>query len=131
MDAADGRFDLVEALLEGDALMHWQEVKRVEMSRTSKNLDSTDTAPKGVCDNTFKACLQELKKHYFPKNSARLQKAYFHNHIWKPSKLSIKNTTASLQDVNSMLAQFPAPDNKPMADDKLCNILYHMVKHEW
>eukprot|EP00957_Ditylum_brightwellii_P057378 4350808-Ditylum_brightwellii.AAC.1 len=28
MDVADGRFDLVEALLEGDALTHWQEFKR-------------------------------------------------------------------------------------------------------
>ena len=30
-----------------------------------------------------------------------------------------------------MLAQFPAPDNKPMGDDELCNILYRMVKHKW
>eukprot|EP00957_Ditylum_brightwellii_P060044 4558911-Ditylum_brightwellii.AAC.1 len=30
VDMADGRFDLVEALLEGDALTHWQEFKRVE-----------------------------------------------------------------------------------------------------
>eukprot|EP00957_Ditylum_brightwellii_P190901 14536147-Ditylum_brightwellii.AAC.1 len=29
-----------------------------------------------------------------------------------------------------MLAQFPAPDNRPMSDDKLCNILYRMVKHK-
>eukprot|EP00957_Ditylum_brightwellii_P096711 7365688-Ditylum_brightwellii.AAC.1 len=28
VDAADRRFDLVEALLKGDALMHWQEFKR-------------------------------------------------------------------------------------------------------
>eukprot|EP00957_Ditylum_brightwellii_P093246 7100613-Ditylum_brightwellii.AAC.1 len=28
VDATDGRFNLVEALLEGDALMHWQEFKR-------------------------------------------------------------------------------------------------------
>eukprot|EP00957_Ditylum_brightwellii_P094567 7202575-Ditylum_brightwellii.AAC.1 len=30
-----------------------------------------------------------------------------------------------------MLARFPAPDNRPMGDDKLCDILYRMVKHEW
>eukprot|EP00957_Ditylum_brightwellii_P096991 7385985-Ditylum_brightwellii.AAC.1 len=30
-----------------------------------------------------------------------------------------------------MLAQFAAPDNRPMVDDKLCNILYQMVKHNW
>eukprot|EP00957_Ditylum_brightwellii_P015389 1158065-Ditylum_brightwellii.AAC.1 len=39
VDAADGHFDLVEALLEGDALMHWQEFKWVETSHTSKNPD--------------------------------------------------------------------------------------------
>eukprot|EP00957_Ditylum_brightwellii_P128026 9764196-Ditylum_brightwellii.AAC.1 len=47
VDAADGCFNLVEALLMGDALMHWQEFKRVETSLTLKNPDSTDTAPKG------------------------------------------------------------------------------------
>eukprot|EP00957_Ditylum_brightwellii_P185705 14138759-Ditylum_brightwellii.AAC.1 len=130
VDTADGRFDLVKALLEGDALTHWQEFKRVEMSCTSKNPNSTDTAPLGACNDTFKACLQELKKHYFPKNSTRLQEAYLHNHIWKPSKLSIKNTTARLWDVNGMLARFPAPDNRPMADDELCNILNQMVNHK-
>eukprot|EP00957_Ditylum_brightwellii_P194999 14856936-Ditylum_brightwellii.AAC.1 len=36
VDAADRRFDLVEALLEGDALMHWQKFKRVETSRILK-----------------------------------------------------------------------------------------------
>eukprot|EP00957_Ditylum_brightwellii_P121974 9301915-Ditylum_brightwellii.AAC.1 len=36
VDAADGRFDLVEALLKGDALTHWQDFKRVETSRISK-----------------------------------------------------------------------------------------------
>eukprot|EP00957_Ditylum_brightwellii_P101993 7773789-Ditylum_brightwellii.AAC.1 len=72
-----------------------------------------------------------IKKHYFPKNSARLQKAYLRNHIWKPSKLLIKSTTTRLRDVNGMLAQSPAAHNKPMRDDKLCNIIYQMVKHEW
>eukprot|EP00957_Ditylum_brightwellii_P032981 2500768-Ditylum_brightwellii.AAC.1 len=64
--------------------MHWQEFKRVETSRVSKNPDSTDTSPLDVCDDTFKACLLELKKHYFPKDSTRLQKAYLRNHIQKP-----------------------------------------------
>eukprot|EP00957_Ditylum_brightwellii_P067642 5134412-Ditylum_brightwellii.AAC.1 len=54
VDTADGCFDLVEALLEGDALTHWQKFKRVETSRTSKNPDGTDTSPEGMCDNTFK-----------------------------------------------------------------------------
>eukprot|EP00957_Ditylum_brightwellii_P133723 10195872-Ditylum_brightwellii.AAC.1 len=30
-----------------------------------------------------------------------------------------------------MLAQFPAPDNRLMADDELCSILYWMVNHKW
>eukprot|EP00957_Ditylum_brightwellii_P091422 6961108-Ditylum_brightwellii.AAC.1 len=86
--------------------MHWQEFKRVETSHTSKNTDGTDTDLKGVCNDMFKVCLQELKKHYFPKNLARLRKACLCNHICKPSKLSIKNTTARLWDVNNMLTCF-------------------------
>ena len=59
--AADGRFDLVEALLEGDALMHWQEFKRVETSRTSKNPDGTDTSPKGMCQQLIHIRILHLK----------------------------------------------------------------------
>eukprot|EP00957_Ditylum_brightwellii_P109027 8316972-Ditylum_brightwellii.AAC.1 len=29
------------------------------------------------------------------------------------------------------MALFPAPDNRPMADNKLYDILYRMVKQEW
>eukprot|EP00957_Ditylum_brightwellii_P191914 14608956-Ditylum_brightwellii.AAC.1 len=76
VENADSQFDLVEALPEGDALTHWQEFKRVETTRVSKNPDGMGIAPNGLWDETFKSCLQELKKHYFPKNSARLQKAY-------------------------------------------------------
>eukprot|EP00957_Ditylum_brightwellii_P072289 5495149-Ditylum_brightwellii.AAC.1 len=36
-----------------------------------------------------------------------------------------------LCDINDMLADFLAPDNNPMTDNKFCNILYCMVKHEW
>eukprot|EP00957_Ditylum_brightwellii_P190645 14513541-Ditylum_brightwellii.AAC.1 len=55
VDAVDGCFDLVEALLEGDALTHWQEFKRVETSCTLKNPDGTDTALKDMCNDMFKA----------------------------------------------------------------------------
>eukprot|EP00957_Ditylum_brightwellii_P029845 2257901-Ditylum_brightwellii.AAC.1 len=54
VDQADGRFHLVEALLKGDALTQWQEFKRVETPRTSKNPDGMDTDLKGVCNDTFK-----------------------------------------------------------------------------
>eukprot|EP00957_Ditylum_brightwellii_P097429 7420619-Ditylum_brightwellii.AAC.1 len=30
-----------------------------------------------------------------------------------------------------MLPRFPVPNNDPMAEDKLCNILYCMVEHNW
>eukprot|EP00957_Ditylum_brightwellii_P164237 12504004-Ditylum_brightwellii.AAC.1 len=33
--------------------------------------------------------------------------------------------------MNGMLSRFPTPNNDPMIKDKLCNILYHMVKHDW
>eukprot|EP00957_Ditylum_brightwellii_P037870 2863965-Ditylum_brightwellii.AAC.1 len=68
VDMSEGKLDLVEAILEGDALRHWLEFKWVEVARTSKNSDGLDTAPLGMCNPTFAICLQELKKHYFPKN---------------------------------------------------------------
>eukprot|EP00957_Ditylum_brightwellii_P089360 6803816-Ditylum_brightwellii.AAC.1 len=70
VDMAEGKFDLVEVILEGYALTHWLEFKWVEVARTSKNSNGTDTALLEMCGPTFAICLQELKKHYFPKNSA-------------------------------------------------------------
>eukprot|EP00957_Ditylum_brightwellii_P165175 12576155-Ditylum_brightwellii.AAC.1 len=73
---AGGKFDLVKAFLEGDALMPWLEFKQVEVVRMSKKTDGLDKALLGMCDPTFTMCLQKLKMHYFPKNLSCLQKAY-------------------------------------------------------
>eukprot|EP00957_Ditylum_brightwellii_P026761 2024496-Ditylum_brightwellii.AAC.1 len=105
VDKTAGKFDLVEAILEGAALMHWLKFKWVEIAGIRKNHDSTDMPLLG--------------------------KYYLCNHIKKPNNLSIKNTPARLCHVNSMLARFLVPGNNPMEDDELCNILYHMVKYDW
>eukprot|EP00957_Ditylum_brightwellii_P173726 13226402-Ditylum_brightwellii.AAC.1 len=70
VNRSDGKFDLVEALLEGDGFTHWMEFECVETMRVSKRPYRTDEPVKGICDNTCKVCLQELKKLYFPKNLA-------------------------------------------------------------
>eukprot|EP00957_Ditylum_brightwellii_P121780 9287144-Ditylum_brightwellii.AAC.1 len=123
-DMDKGQFYLVEALLIGDVIIHWMEFKHVETMHMSKNLYRTDTAPNGIYLETFKLCLQELKKHYLLKTLACLQKAYLCNHIKKLNKLSIKNTPVWLCDVNSMLVHFPAPGNNLMVEDELCDIIY-------
>eukprot|EP00957_Ditylum_brightwellii_P028442 2147670-Ditylum_brightwellii.AAC.1 len=99
VDTAEGIFDLVEVFLKGYALMHWLEFKQVETTRTSKNLDGLNMPLLGMSDPTFKICLQEVKKHYFLKNFACLQKAYLCNH-----------------------------GNNSMVEDELCSILYQMSK---
>eukprot|EP00957_Ditylum_brightwellii_P147560 11237778-Ditylum_brightwellii.AAC.1 len=124
VDMMEGKFDLVEVILEGDALTHWLKFKQVEIAWMSENPNSMDTPPLGMCNLMFTVCLQELKKHYFLKNLACLQKAYLCNRIKKPNKLSFKNTAAQLCDINGMLVQFPVLRNNPMAKDELCNILY-------
>eukprot|EP00957_Ditylum_brightwellii_P208462 15357574-Ditylum_brightwellii.AAC.1 len=83
VDTAEGKFDLVEVILEGDALTHWLKFKGVEVACMSKNPDSLDTVLLGMCNPTFAICPQELKKHYFPKNASHLQKAYLCNYIRK------------------------------------------------
>eukprot|EP00957_Ditylum_brightwellii_P210721 15365302-Ditylum_brightwellii.AAC.1 len=122
---AEGKFDLVEAILKGDALMHWLEFKQVEVTRTIKKHNGLDTAPLEMCNPTFVICLQELKKHYFPNSPSCLQKAYLCNHIKKPNKLSIKNTAARACHVNGMLAKFLVPGNSPMA--KWSNMIVMML----
>eukprot|EP00957_Ditylum_brightwellii_P060339 4582114-Ditylum_brightwellii.AAC.1 len=109
VDTAESKFDLVEAILKGDTLTHWLKIKRVKVVCTSKNPDGLDTVPLGMCNPTFAICLQQLKKHYFPKNTSSLQKAYLCNYIRKLHTLSIKNTTARLCDVNGMMTRFLTP----------------------
>eukprot|EP00957_Ditylum_brightwellii_P193846 14761512-Ditylum_brightwellii.AAC.1 len=107
MGTAEGKFDLIETLIEGDALRYWLEFKQTETARTSKKPNASDTPPLLCMSNpTFSICLQELKKHYFPKKLACFQKAYLCNHVKKPNKLNVKNTTAHLCGSNGMLAQF-------------------------
>eukprot|EP00957_Ditylum_brightwellii_P188026 14314643-Ditylum_brightwellii.AAC.1 len=64
MNMVEGKFDLVEAILKGDALTHWLEFKWVEVARMSKNSNGMDMALLGMCNPTFTICLQELKKHF-------------------------------------------------------------------
>eukprot|EP00957_Ditylum_brightwellii_P056287 4266697-Ditylum_brightwellii.AAC.1 len=67
---AKSKFDLAEAILEGDALMHWQEFKHVKIAQILKNPDGTDGMAPGVSIDTYKVCLGLLKKQYFPQNAA-------------------------------------------------------------
>eukprot|EP00957_Ditylum_brightwellii_P027194 2055679-Ditylum_brightwellii.AAC.1 len=77
VDMAEGKFNLVKAILEGGALTHWLKFKQIEVVQTSKNSNGMDMAPLGMCNPNFAICLQKLKKHYLPKNSACLQKPTF------------------------------------------------------
>eukprot|EP00957_Ditylum_brightwellii_P015834 1192518-Ditylum_brightwellii.AAC.1 len=54
VDTSDCKFDLVEALLKGNALTHWMESKHIETMCISKRLDRTDKPAKGICDNAYK-----------------------------------------------------------------------------
>eukprot|EP00957_Ditylum_brightwellii_P142743 10877212-Ditylum_brightwellii.AAC.1 len=74
-------------MLKGNALTHWQEFKRIDFAQIPKNLDGTDSVAPGISMDTCKVCLSLLKKQYFPRNAARLQKDYLCNHIKKPNKL--------------------------------------------
>eukprot|EP00957_Ditylum_brightwellii_P205596 15344569-Ditylum_brightwellii.AAC.1 len=77
VDMAEGKFNLIEAILEGDALTYWLEFKQVEVAHTSKNSNSLDTVLLGMCNPTFAIYLQELKKHYFPKTHPICKKPTF------------------------------------------------------
>eukprot|EP00957_Ditylum_brightwellii_P104989 8002462-Ditylum_brightwellii.AAC.1 len=64
------KFDLVDAVLEGNVLTHWQEFKHVKIAWIPKNLDGADGMAPGICVETYKMCLNLLRKHYFPQNAA-------------------------------------------------------------
>eukprot|EP00957_Ditylum_brightwellii_P032735 2481483-Ditylum_brightwellii.AAC.1 len=56
VDIAEKQFDLVEALLDGDTFTHWQEFKCIKSTHNSNSPVGADTAPKGMCPETFKLC---------------------------------------------------------------------------
>eukprot|EP00957_Ditylum_brightwellii_P076243 5795735-Ditylum_brightwellii.AAC.1 len=87
IETAKSKFDLVETMLEDNALMHWQEFRCIKIVQIPKNPDRTGGVAPGICIETYKVCLGLLKKHYFPQNAARLQNNYLCNHIKKPNKL--------------------------------------------
>eukprot|EP00957_Ditylum_brightwellii_P071759 5454881-Ditylum_brightwellii.AAC.1 len=53
VDMVEGEFDLMEAILKGDVLMHWLKFKQVEITWMSKNPNSTDTPPLGMYNPIF------------------------------------------------------------------------------
>eukprot|EP00957_Ditylum_brightwellii_P015033 1133992-Ditylum_brightwellii.AAC.1 len=53
VDTAEGKFDLVEVILEGDTLTHWLKFKQVEVAHTSKNSNGLDTVRLGMCNQSL------------------------------------------------------------------------------
>eukprot|EP00957_Ditylum_brightwellii_P184699 14067527-Ditylum_brightwellii.AAC.1 len=51
---AESKFDLVEAILKGDVLTHWQEFKHVDIVRIPKNLNGTDSMAPVISMDTYK-----------------------------------------------------------------------------
>eukprot|EP00957_Ditylum_brightwellii_P175561 13367021-Ditylum_brightwellii.AAC.1 len=70
IETAKSEFDLVEVILKGDALTHWQEFKCIEIVPIPKNPDGTDSLAPGISMDSYKVCLGLLKKQYFPRNAA-------------------------------------------------------------
>eukprot|EP00957_Ditylum_brightwellii_P208804 15358989-Ditylum_brightwellii.AAC.1 len=81
VDMVEGKFDLVDAILEGDASMHWLKFKPVAIVQISKNPDGSNMPRLGMCDPALTVCPKEFKRHFFPKNLACLQKAHLCDHI--------------------------------------------------
>eukprot|EP00957_Ditylum_brightwellii_P152337 11597187-Ditylum_brightwellii.AAC.1 len=48
IETTKSKFDLVEAMLKGNVLMHWQEFKPVKIAWISKNLDRTEGMAPGI-----------------------------------------------------------------------------------
>eukprot|EP00957_Ditylum_brightwellii_P138138 10530255-Ditylum_brightwellii.AAC.1 len=51
---AKSKFDLVEAMLEGNAPTHWQEFKCIKIVWIPKNLEGTDGVAPGISMDTYK-----------------------------------------------------------------------------
>eukprot|EP00957_Ditylum_brightwellii_P047204 3585062-Ditylum_brightwellii.AAC.1 len=54
IETAKSKFDLVEVILKGNTLTHWQEFKRVKIVQIPKNSDRTDGVAPGISMDTYK-----------------------------------------------------------------------------
>ena len=111
------RYAIARRLLQGDALAAFNRAAAAAGTETVEN---------------FRTCVEELKKHVFPRKALSSQKRYMRRFLRKPRDMPIREFVTRLVEINELLVEFPpsGPNNKlPM--DELMDIVEFAVPATW
>jgi hypothetical protein len=86
-------FTIGRRLMDGDALSEFENFVTAEQL--------TQTV------NNFNRAMEEVAKHVFPTQAAKLQKRYLRRFVCKPLTMNVRKFAARIQEINNYLPFFP------------------------
>ena len=122
------KFTITKLLLGGDPEATWLEFERQKCETAAVGEHAL-----GQTEDTYRATMVRFMEHYFPRtgNNARKQKRYMHNCLIKPRSVSIHQCALRLKQINGYLPLFPFPENEPLSEGDLIQILVSMCPKSW
>ena len=86
----------------------------------------------GVTEKSYvMTTIAKFKATAFKKYAARYQVSSLCKSLHKPSNVSIRACSTRLEKINGMLKYFPGPENKPLSEGDLIEILVNMAPAQW
>jgi hypothetical protein len=116
-DAA-GKFAMARRLLDGDAL--------AAFNRAAETFGNESNA-------NFNNSMKELAKHVFPMHALALQRQWFHRYMKKPCKHNMRKYVARVNEINTMLVEFPPLFNitQTIDEDEMKDLLEFSIPWQW
>ena len=125
---AQAKFTMTELLLEGQGLRTFLQLKTAV---TEKILVGDAQVPMGVTEESYAMTISKFKATAFKKYAARYQVSYLRKSLRKPSSVTIRACSTRLEEINGLLKHFPGPENKPLSEGDLIEILVNMAPAQW
>ena len=111
------KFAMARRLLEGDALMKFQE-------RAAHYRDESD--------ENYSKVLKEVAEHVLPKKALAYQKRYMRRFMRKPQNMKIRLFIARVKELNEYLKLFPPfADSQAIEEDELKDIFKFTIPNKW
>ena len=115
--AAADKFQLVERLLNGDALANWKQSK---------------TTRRAITDAAFSFCKKSLLAHVFPPMALKKQKKYLRSGIKKPRGQRIREFDARRMELMAYMEEFPDwEEGKGFDEDEQKELMEKAIPNSW
>jgi hypothetical protein len=110
-------YAMAKHILDGDALTAFELAATIRGNQTVAN---------------FRACLNELTNHIFPRRSLVTQKHWMRYYLRKDEGMTIREFVGRVVEMNNLLSQFPPfGDNQKLPEAELNEVLEFAVPPRW